>query len=401
MWCHPGYLWPSITPLGYAWQEERLLRCNNLRDLIFSSCQRGCLRPARGKVGSLLSQRPDDMTSARRRPCCCPLAVPPQLISPLCRPAVGCLGAAGWGLGCLSVHGLPEERSWHYGRHVEFLQLVSETIVTSAPWSGQGPRPYQSCCYRHVCSFVLGGPVYLCAVAGGLSLLSSSPENRRLESGRCDGNNWSLSSFCSMFTFCALVCHEPCWAQVLLFARRYLSVGFFFCLTSLLTLLVHGQATRLVRLVFVTSIQLIVQFPRHSQGPFFVERSLPQKGGALNSIRNYSARNTLKKTNHDILYFYFSYSKRKCISKLIWEKICPNKACKRNTWQKMLKTVCILRSFQFFIFHSVAQPFAPFSNFVNPFHVAGATPSLIFFHDSRRIHGTVWRALDPFWSCVS
>jgi hypothetical protein len=59
-------------------------------------------------------------------------------------------------------------------RHVEFLQLVSETIGTWAPWSGQGPRPYQSCCCRHVCSFVLSGPVYLCVVAGGLPLLSSS-----------------------------------------------------------------------------------------------------------------------------------------------------------------------------------------------------------------------------------
>jgi hypothetical protein len=191
-------------------------------------------------------------------------------------------------------------------RHVEFLQLVSETIGTWAPWSGQGPRPYQSCCCRHVCSFVLSGPVYLCVVmAGGLPLLSSSPESRRLESGRCDGNNWSLSSFCSMFTFCALVCHEPCWAQVLLFARRRLSVGFFFCLTSLLTLLVHGQATRLVRLVFVTCINWLYNFPATVKGHFLWREACLNKG-ALNSIRNYSARNTLKKTNYDILYFYFS-----------------------------------------------------------------------------------------------
>jgi hypothetical protein len=108
----PSWIPMAITPLGYTWQEERVLRCNNLRDLIFSSCQRGCLHPAREKVGSLLSQRPDDMTSTRRRPGCYPLAVPPQLISPLCRPS----GWMSWGrwvgprLGCLSVHGLPEER---------------------------------------------------------------------------------------------------------------------------------------------------------------------------------------------------------------------------------------------------------------------------------------------------
>ena len=169
------------------------------------------------------------------------------------------------------------------------------------------PRQHQSCCCRHLCSFVISGPVYLSVVAGGLPLLSSSPESRRMESGRCDGNNWSLSSSCSMFTFCALVCHEPCWAQVLLFARPRLSVGFFFLPHFLAHFACPWSSTRLVRLLFVTCIQLIKQFSRHSQGPFFVERSLPQlPKGACNSIRNYSARNTVKKTHYDNLYFYFS-----------------------------------------------------------------------------------------------
>jgi hypothetical protein len=192
-------------------------------------------------------------------------------------------------------------------RHVECLQLVSETIGTWAPWSGQGPRPYQSCCCRHVCSFVLSGPVYLCVVmAGGLPLLSSSPESRRLESGRCDGNNWSLSSFCSMCTFCALVCHEPCWAQVLLFARRRLSVGFFFsaslpCSLCLSMVKPHDWWGLCLWLV---STDCIIS-PPQSRAIFCGEK-LASTWGALKSIRNYSARNTLEKPNYDILYLYFS-----------------------------------------------------------------------------------------------
>jgi hypothetical protein len=47
---------------------ERVLRHNAVRDLIYSWCERGCLRPEREKVGLLLPQRPDDVRSARGRP---------------------------------------------------------------------------------------------------------------------------------------------------------------------------------------------------------------------------------------------------------------------------------------------------------------------------------------------
>lgn len=49
---------------------ERTLRHNALRDLVCSWAQRGCLRPEREKAGLLLPhlQKPDDVSSARRRP---------------------------------------------------------------------------------------------------------------------------------------------------------------------------------------------------------------------------------------------------------------------------------------------------------------------------------------------
>ena len=47
---------------------ERTLPHNALRDLVYSWAERGCLRPEREKAGLLLPQRPDDVSSARRRP---------------------------------------------------------------------------------------------------------------------------------------------------------------------------------------------------------------------------------------------------------------------------------------------------------------------------------------------
>ena len=47
---------------------ERVLRHNALRDLVYSWAERACLRPEKERAGLLLPQRPDDVSSARRRP---------------------------------------------------------------------------------------------------------------------------------------------------------------------------------------------------------------------------------------------------------------------------------------------------------------------------------------------
>lgn len=47
---------------------ERVLRHNALRGLVYSWAERACLRPEKERAGLLLPQRPDDTSSARRRP---------------------------------------------------------------------------------------------------------------------------------------------------------------------------------------------------------------------------------------------------------------------------------------------------------------------------------------------
>ena len=95
----PSWIPIAISPLGYAWQEEKVLRCNNLRDLIFFPHVSAGASAPHGKklVRCCTSGRMTWQVPAAG------LAVAPwpshrNWFRHYAGPAVGCLGAAGWGL---------------------------------------------------------------------------------------------------------------------------------------------------------------------------------------------------------------------------------------------------------------------------------------------------------------
>ena len=120
----------------------RVLRHNALRDLVFSWCERGCLRPEREKVGLLLPQRPDDVRSARRRPADVflpaflgrPTAIDFAITAPQRLDVLGSQGGAS----AASVYTDHKKRHLDTAaacaaQHVEFLPLVAETTGAWAP----------------------------------------------------------------------------------------------------------------------------------------------------------------------------------------------------------------------------------------------------------------------------
>ena len=109
---------------------ERTLPHNALRDLVYSWAERGCLRPEREKAGLLLPQRPDDVSSARRRR---PTALDFAVTAPQ---RVDVLGSQG-GASAASVYTDHKKRHLDTAaackaQHVEFLPLVAETTGLGA-----------------------------------------------------------------------------------------------------------------------------------------------------------------------------------------------------------------------------------------------------------------------------
>ena len=148
---------------------ERVLRHNALRDLVYSWAERACLRPEKERAGLLLPQRPDDVSSARRRPAdvylhgtsavgrswsqgshygCCGLCWPQTPTSRHCgcmrSPASRLFADGGWdhrGLGPRGCQGIGAHCSLrccrHYGRP-RCCDLAAAGLRPGASLAGQG-----------------------------------------------------------------------------------------------------------------------------------------------------------------------------------------------------------------------------------------------------------------------